>query len=75
MSYSRADYERDKAARSRRPSPVTVHLSQAEARALWHLANNSADAWEDALGVLGNPQSVQAGYRAMSKLVAAGALR
>lgn len=53
----------------------TVELTAAEAKALWHLANCAADAWEDAFAVLGTTQSVDAGYRAMSKLVAAGALR
>lgn len=54
---------------------ITVTLTKAEANALWHLAHNSADFHEDALAVLGNAQSVSAGYRALDKLAEAGAVK
>lgn len=47
---------------------VRVEMSRAEANALWHAAGNSIDAWEDALGVLGNAASARAAYRAHTKL-------
>jgi hypothetical protein len=56
-------------------STVKVTLTHAEANALWHLANNSADFREDAMAILGDAASVDAGYRAMRKLEVAGALR
>lgn len=47
---------------------ITVTFTEAQAYALWRLAECAANTYDDALCVLDKPQAVYAGYRALSAL-------
>ena len=53
---------------------VTVTMTEAEAHALWRLAECAANTWDDAESVLVDSQKVRAGFRGIAKLRAAIAI-